>query len=319
MRDICFVLLVAIATNSSLKAQTLTPTQPPQTARQALIEMFLGKTPEAFAKHLPELASRALIRKGEGSGNSMVQRISMIGQQFTAQGHVETFDVGPTLLVSEQDEGKEKVRTEVTVERDNLSGENDEIELSIQVYRDGQPEFLPVIPKLIFSMTQEKEVWRLTEATLALHVPLTDPSYLKAVRKKEDAASENMASARVSMIASAEVSYLSRHPDRGYSCSLTDLFGKEDTAGTQPIPDYAPTFAGDESSGYHFSLSGCDGNPASKFQVTAVPIESDSGMKAFCADESGTVRFDAKGKGNACLSRGQILNPGVVSLPGQEE
>ena len=232
---------------------------------------------------------------------------------------LETFDAGATLLVSEQDEGKEKVKTEVIVERDNLIGENDEIELSIHVYRDGQPEFLPVIPDLIFSMTQEKEVWRLTEATLALHVPLTDPAYLKGVRKKEDELSETMASARVNMIASTEASYLSRHPDRGYSCSLTDLFGKADTAGTQPAPDYAPTFAGDESSGYHFSLSGCDGSPASKFQVTAVPIESDSGMKAFCADESGTVRFDAKGKGDACLSRGQVLNSTVVSLPGQEE
>jgi hypothetical protein len=321
MREICFVLLVAIAANFSSQAQTLTPSQPPQTARQALIEMFMGKSPDAFAKHLPEVASRALIRKGENSGNSVVQKISMIGQQLAAQGHVETFDVGPTLLLAEQDESKEKVKTEVIVERDNLMGENEDIELSIHVYRDGQPEFLPVIPSLIFSMTQEKEVWRLTEATLALHAPLTDPTYLKGVRKKEDEANENIASARVSMIASAEVSYLSRHPDRGYSCSLTDLFGKEDAAatGNQPAPDYAPTFAGDESSGYHFSLSGCDGNPASKFQVTAVPTESDSGMKAFCADESGTVRFDPKGKGDSCLSRGQVLSPGGVSSSGQEE
>ena len=78
-------------------------------------------------------------------------------------------------------------------------------------------------------------------------------------------------------------------------------------------------FAGDESAGYHFSLSGCEGNPASKFQVTAEPIESDAGMKAFCADESGTVRFDPKGKGNTCLSRGQVLSPTVVSSSAQEE
>jgi hypothetical protein len=319
MRKICFVLLAAIAASFSSQAQTLTPAQPPQTARQALIEMFTGKSPDALTKHLPEVASRALIRKGEGSGNSIVQRISMISQQFVAQGHFETFDVGPTLLVSEQDEGKEKVKTEVIVERDNLNGENEEIEVSIHVYRDGRPEFLPVIPDVIFSMTQEKEVWRLAEVTLALHVPLTDPAYLKDVRKKEDESNENMASVRVSMIASAEASYLSRHPDRGYSCSLTDLFGKADTAGTQQAQEYAPTFAGDESAGYHFSLSGCEGNPASKFQVTAEPIESDAGMKAFCADESGTVRFDPKGKGNTCLSRGQVLSPTVVSSSAQEE
>jgi hypothetical protein len=311
MRNATIALLITLAANISSQAQTQTPPPPPQTARQALIEMFLGKSPDAFVKHLPKVASQALIRKGESPETSLVQKISMIGQQLTAQGHVETFDVGPTLLVSEQDEGREKVKTEVIVERDNLMGENDEIELSIHVYREGEPEFLPVIPRLIFSMTQEKEIWRLTEATLAAHVPLTDPDYLKGVRKKEDEASENMASARVSTIASAEVSYASKHPDRGYSCNLSDLFGKSNTGGSadQAAEDYAPSFPGDESSGYHFSITGCDGSPASKFQITAVPTESDSGMKAFCADESGTVRFEVKGKGDACLSRGQVLAP----------
>jgi hypothetical protein len=319
MRDICFVLLVAFAANISSQAQTQTPPPPPQTARQALIEMFMGKSPDAFVKHLPAVASQALIRKSESPETSLVQKISMIGQQLTAEGRVETFDVGSTLLVSEQDEGKEKVKTELLVERDNLMGENDEIEVSIHVYRDGQPEFLPVIPRLIFSMTQEKEIWRLTEATLAAHVPLTDPDYLKGVRKKEDEANENMASARVSMIASAEVSYLSKHPDSGYSCNMADLFGKVETEGApaQPAEDSAPAFAGDESNGYHFSVSGCDGNPASKFQITAVPTESDSGMKAFCADESGTVRFEVNGKGTACLSRGQVLNQGTGISPAQ--
>jgi hypothetical protein len=319
MRNICFVLLVAFVANISTQAQTQTPPQPPQTARQALIEMFMSKSPDAFVKHLPKVASQALIRKGDNPETSLVQKISTIGQQMTAQGHVETFDVGPTLLAVEQDEGKEKVKTEVIVERDNLMGDSEEIEVSIHVYRDGQPEFLPVVPRLIFSMTQEKEIWRLTEATLAAHIPLTDPDYLKGVRKKEDETNENMASARVSMIALAEVGYASKHPDRGFSCNLAELFGKGDAARTADAPseDYAPGFAGDESSGYHFTLTGCDGNPASKFQITAVPIESDSGIKAFCADESGTVRFDAKGKGAACLSRGQALNQGAVSFSGQ--
>ncbi len=318
MRNICFVLLVALAASFSSQAQRQTPPPPPQTARQALIEMFLSKSPDAFVKHLPRVTSQALIRKGENLQTSVVQKISMIGQQLTAQGRTETFDVGPTLLVSEQDEGKEKVKTEVIVEHDYLMGETDEIEVSIHVYRDGEPEFLPVVPRLIFSMTQEKEIWRLTEATLAAHVPLTDPDYLKGVRKKEDEADENMASARVSMIALAEAGYASQHPDRGFSCNLTELFGKGDPAGTadQPPEDNTAGFAGSESNGYHFSLTGCDGSPASKFQITAVPVESDSGMKIFCADESGTVRFEVNGKGSACLSRGQALQgpsfPGVV-------
>jgi hypothetical protein len=312
MRNICFVLLVAFLANIPSQAQIQTSPEPPQTPRQALIEMFMSKSPGAFVKHLPKAASQALIRKSDNPETSLVQKISTIGQQMTAQGHVETFDVGPALLVLEQDEGKEKVKTEVMVERDNLMGENDEIEVSIHVYRDGQPEFLPVVPRLIFSMTQEKEIWCLTEATLAAHIPLTDPDYLKGVRKKEDETSESMASARVSMIAVAEAGYASTHPGHGYSCNLAELFGKGEMGGADGQP-----FAGNESSGYHFSLAGCDGNPASKFQITAVPLESDSGMKAFCADESGTVRFDASGKGTACLSRGQVLNQGTTSFSGQ--
>ena len=43
------------------------------------------------------------------------------------------------------------------VEHDNLAGEEDEIELSVHDYKDGQPQFLPVVPRLIFSFKQEAE------------------------------------------------------------------------------------------------------------------------------------------------------------------
>src|ERR1039457_2715898 len=80
MRYVSCIFLAAFTTSLSLQAQLQTP---PQTARQALIEMFMGKGPDAFAKHLPESARRALIRKGETPETSMVQRISMIGRQMT--------------------------------------------------------------------------------------------------------------------------------------------------------------------------------------------------------------------------------------------
>ena len=319
MRSMCFVLLVALA--ASLQAQTQAPDPPAQTARQALIEMFLGTTPDAFAKHLPAVANQALIRKGDPPETSIVTQISMIGRQLVAQGQrIETFDEGSTLLVSEQNEGTEKVRCEVIVEHDSLMGENDEIEVSIHVYRDGQPEFLPVIPRVIFSMTQEKEIWKLSEATLAAHVPLTDPDYLKGVRKKQDEANESRAAMRVNMIAAAEKGYASTHSDGGYTCNLSGLLGQGDGADlpSQTPGGNAPDVAADESNGYRFVLAGCNGNPAVKFEITATPTESDSGMKAFCADESGTVRFDLSGKASSCLSNGQVLNPPAVGVADQD-
>ncbi|MGB2603330.1 MAG: hypothetical protein WBC78_07030 [Candidatus Sulfotelmatobacter sp.] len=317
MRHIYISLLVVFAAPIFAQAQIQTPAPPPQTARQALIEMFLGKSADAFEKHLPEVTRSALIRKGETPETSMVQKISMMGHGLADGGrHVETFDVGPNLLVSEQEEGKEKV--EVTVEHDSLMGEQDEIELSIHAYSNGEPQFLPVIPRLIFSMTQEKDIWRLSEVTVAAHIPLTDPDYLKGVRRKADEVNENMASGRVTMIVAAEMRYASAHPEHGYACHLADLFDKADTNNIPPqVPGgFPPDLSGDESNGYHFSVSGCDGSPAPKFQITAVPTESDSGMKAFCADESGRVRFDSNGSGTACVSGGKFLDQATPVLPG---
>ena len=314
MRQVCCVLVVAFASSISLQGQT-TPQPPPQTARQALIEMFLGKSADALQKHLPEVARKALVRKSDTPETSLVQKIAMIGQQMTALGeHVESFDVGPTLLVSEKGGGREKV--EVTVEHDSLMGEEDEIEVSIHLYRNGEPEFLPVIPRLIFSMKQEKEIWRLNELTLAVHAPLTDPDYLTGLRKQQDESNEDMASGRVGMIASAERTYAAKHSDRGYTCKLAELFAQQ---GSGDGPDQTSVendfgLAGGEFAGYHFALSGCEGSPASKYQITAVPAESDSGMKTFCADQSGIVRFTVGGKSAACFTRGQALSPaGSVS------
>jgi hypothetical protein len=323
MRPGHFLLTFTLASSTLLQAQIQPPAKPPQTARQALIEMFLGKDPEAFAKHLPNAAKRALITQGETLENSMVQRISLVGRQLAAQGHVETFDDGPTLLVSEQDEGKQKIKTEVNVESDSFTGENDEIELALQIYRDGQPEFLPVIPRLTFYMMKENDVWKLSEVALAARVPLTDPEYLKGVRKKINENNENMAQGRVGMIAASEASYSRQHPNRGYTCSLSDLFGKPANSPGQPGIAVAPGFgigeaassANSESLGYHFEITGCDGSPATKFQISATPLDADAAMKAFCSDESGTIRFDPSGSGAACLSQGQPLNKTDSAAP----
>ena len=77
------------------------------------------------------------------------------------------------------------------VEHDSLLGEDDEIELSVHYYKDGQLQPLPVVPDLTFTLKQEKEIWRLTEVTAAAHVPLTDPDYLKGLRKQQNEANES--------------------------------------------------------------------------------------------------------------------------------
>jgi len=311
MWHIWLVLLVTAACSISLPAQTSTP-PPPQSARQALIEMFMGKDSEDFAKHLPEDARRALIHKGETPDTSVVLRISNLGRQMVAQGEsIETFDAGPTLLLSEQ---KDHEKIEVVVERDSLLGEDDEIELSVHLSKNGQPESLPVVPRLIFTLKQEKEIWRLTEVTVAAHLPLTDPDYLQSLRKEQDEADESTAQSRLRFIAGAETAHAAKHPDSGYTCTLSNLFPPP----TEGEVYYGPGFADEESNGYRFTLTGCDGNPASKYRITAAPVETDSGLKTFCSDESGTLKSVTGRKSSTCFSRGQVVTNGAGGSYGQD-
>jgi type IV pilus assembly protein PilA len=316
MRLGCLILLwTMFAACLSLQAQTSSP--PPQTARQALIEMFLSKNPEDFAKHLPDAARQSLIHKGETPESSFVLRISQIGRQMGSSGeHIETFETGPNILVSEQNDGHERV--EIAVEHDSLLGEEDEIELSVHFYKDGQTESLPVLPRLTFMLKQEKEIWRLTEVTAAAHVPLTDPDYLKGLRKQQEEANETAAQMRVNVIAGAEAGYAAKHPDQGFTCSLASLFA-HDPAGASGEGEglYDPGQGSEEWNGYHFTLSACDGSPASKYRILAEPVDPGTETKTFCSDQSGTLKSVTSGKGPSCFSRGQVVNTqasGGISL-----
>jgi len=153
MRPVCSILLLALAGNLSLSAQSVTP-PPPQSARQALLEMFFGKGENDFQKHLPEDARQTLIHKGETPETSTILRISTIGRQMTGQSqHFEIFETGPVLLSGVVNEHE---KFEINVDRDSLIGEADEIELSVHYYKDAQLQALPVVPDLIFTLKQEK-------------------------------------------------------------------------------------------------------------------------------------------------------------------
>jgi hypothetical protein len=299
-------LLAVFAASSPLQAQTIPPDPPPQSARQALIEMFIGKGENDFSKHLPADARQALIRKGETPETNMILRLATFGHQLAESGgHVETFETGPTILRSEQNDDREKI--EVNVEHDSLMGEDDEIELSIQSYKDGQLESLPVVPRLIFTFRQEEKIWRLTEITAAVHAPLTDPDYLKGLRKQQDEANEAQAQMRLNMIAGAEAGYMAKHPDLGYSCSLSAVFAQDAQPGENGPGSIDPGQGASDWNGYTFALTGCSGNPAAKYRVTAVPDDTDAGMKTFCIDQSGMVKFVVNEKPSTCFSSGKTV------------
>lgn len=304
------VRLVLVISSVAAVAQTYTP-PPPQEARQALIEMFLGKGAGDFTKHLPSEARKALIRKGDTPETALALRIGSIVREIAAQGgRIETFEVGPNILVSDDPNTHQKI--EVAVEHDSLLGEEDEIELSVHTYRDGLPESLPVLPSLIFRMKQENDIWRLTEVILSAHIPLTDPEYLKGLRQKQDNSNESGARVRMAMIAEAENQYASDHREAGYSCSLTTLFPPQSDAGEQYS---AAGFTNEEANAYRFSLTGCNGPPVSKYRLMAVPIDPESEMKVLCTDQSGAIKSISRENESSCFSRGQAATQVGLTAP----
>src|SRR5262249_11406863 len=206
------------------------------------------------------------------------------------------------------DDRRSQLKVEIIVERDDLVGDSNQIEISVHPYRDGQPEPMPVVPRLILSMNQEKDVWKLSEITLALRVPLSDPEYLKGLQKTQNSSFENSAIAGIRTINTAEVTYSASYPEQGYTCKLSQLGG----TGSNPSREHAmlidETLASSKKDEYTFAIRNCDTRPASRYWAVAVPIEPDSDLRAFCSDESGAVRYATDGKATTCVSQGVPLN-----------
>jgi hypothetical protein len=256
--------------------------------------MFFGKGADDFTKHLPDEALHTLARKGDNPQTSVLMKIASIGREpIRGSQKVETFDAGPNLLTSEDQAAHELV--EIAVDHDSLMGDDDEIELSVRYYKNGELQELPVIPSLTFTMTQEKEVWRLKEVTAAAHVPLTDPDYLKCLRKEQDEINEGMIKMRFNMIVAGETAYAKANPDAGYSCDLSKLSD--------------PGQGAEEWNGYRFTISECKETPARKYRLLAVPMDSESEAKIFCADESGKVKFLKGTTASRCFAQGEEIQP----------
>jgi hypothetical protein len=99
------------------------------------------------------------------------------------------------------------------------------------------------------------------------------------------------------------VTYSTNHPDRGYTCYLGDLSGE------QLINS---ELARGKKAGYQFNLLNCvPSNPGGaniKFQVVAQPTTpNQTGVRAFCSDESAVIKMDTSGSMRGCLQNGKML------------
>jgi competence protein ComGC len=142
-------------------------------------------------------------------------------------------------------------------------------------------------------------MWIVAVPIVLIIAAIAIPNLLRA----RTAANEASAVASVRMLVIAETSYATAHPDRGYTCSLSDL------AADQSNVD---TLATGQKSGYAFELTGCtpatEGGANAKYQVVAYPVKvNQTGTRAFCADESGVVKIDYSASARGCLENGSAL------------
>ena len=326
MRRMAFVLiLVAVGVLTSIAAA-----QPArQTARQALLETFFGK-PGSLEKHLPQATLTALHQVD--NGGSQFDFFSMMTHQLTTQGQVQTFDAGSTLLSFEDPRTQSKLQ--VNIEKDDLRGDEDEIELSFLAEKNGQPQNTHMMPRLTFLMKSEAGIWRVTEVSFRITIPLADPAFLKSmvdgIKQRQSmmasnsatfhsvtgeeagaptmrAANESGAVASLRTILTAEVTYAATYPRQGYTCFLSDLdgFGRGDPNEHQAML-IDSRLAGGRTRGYVFRISGCTTSPVTHFEIIAVPAEGNTG-RSFCSDESGAIRSSPTGSGPACVHSGSPL------------
>ena len=97
-------------------------------------------------------------------------------------------------------------------------------------------------------------------------------------------------------INTAEVTYASNYPKAGFSASLEALGGSSPcTASSTTACLIDQTLASGQKSGYRFSYEAQDTNgdqAMDTYVVQAVPVNpSQTGVRSFCSDESGVIRF----------------------------
>ena len=312
-------LLLTVALAATSAAQSQPATAAPQTARQALLEMFFSKTPGTFAKHLPAATLNALQKS---SAFASLQAYSMLASQLQTQGgSFETFETGRILVAANDPQSGKKF--EMIVENDSLRGEEDEIEVSFLTYKEQQVQRAPFLPRMMFVMKSEAGVWKLNEISITVRLPLADPDFLKGIEEgiKASAAKAapngipatpnnlgNDAAVATAMrsILNAENTYSNTYRAVGFTCILADLdgFGGAEANEHQAML-ISSGLASGRKFGYTFTLSGCGGSPATSFHLSAAPAGANNfGKRAYCADQSGALRYSSDGNPATCFASG---------------
>ena len=98
-----------------------------------------------------------------------------------------------------------------------------------------------------------------------------------------------------------ELQYAAAHPSEGFSCDFARLKTEASSNREQAHEEF---LFSDSFEGYKFSLAGCEFDPtgvAIRYKATAIPLlPGKSGIRAFCTDETGEVRYGVNSSPESC-------------------
>jgi len=282
----------------------------PQTPRQALLEMLFARDAKTFDRHLPAEARKKMAELGMLDSESRPTLFDAREMQY-----MKTFEEGPVLLVFEppprpyRSRPEPKQRIEITVDADDLRGDEAVLELGFHRYLDGVEQLGQLEPRFRVTMFLEKGVWKLGDLAVSAHLPLRDPTLLTEFEKEfaheRVSANESSAVGSLRVINVAQVSYQAR--SGRYTCVLESLgpnaSGKEDATHAAYLDQ---KLASGSKGGYLFRLSDCGSGGA--YRASAVPAQPGvTGARAFCTDDSGIIRASEEATADACFIHGKPL------------
>jgi hypothetical protein len=149
--------------------------------------------------------------------------------------------------------------------------------------------------------------------TLAFAALVFAPALAQTNKQLSDEVAENEATAVGSLrsLNTAEAYYARTYSEAGFACTLQDFSppaaGQKPSAHAAGLIDRSLTSG--SKAGYHFTLTCAEkSKPQKTYQLSAVPITpGKSGRRAFCTDQTATIRVSDDGAADTCFANGKPL------------
>lgn len=304
---------------------SLAVAQTPQTPRQALLEMVKASTPEQMDKHLPEALLKEMAKLPPEARQKQHQPMMLLSMIMAMNpDFLHLYETGPILAVINNP--KDGMKIEITVERDDLTGDLDAMEFGFKATKNGKEQDIPIVPRMLVDMKLENGTWRLAKIGGSAAVQLDDPAVAKSIvdamqeqiKRAMAQQSANLGSSAprtmneqnvvtsLRTLNTAEVTYSRTYPQTGYTCQLSDLGGgmsgnAPDEHGAQLIN---PALQSGVRYGYRISLSACQGSRA--YRIVARPTQAGLGHRVYCSDQSAVIKSAEEGQD--CFALGKPVN-----------